>query len=200
MGRRQGRWSRKEVLMKRTMVWTVSSLVALAAAMVLTGCSSGGGGNNTPPDVTMNVTTVTGIPAIPGAVDGAGFGPGKGSAFIEPMAGTVISGVLYMTDPGNHVIKAVDLTTNTVTTFAGTVGVPGLATGTTVSTVQFNRPTGIVSRGTTTLFVADSGNDAVRVIDLTTNLVSTLTTSTGFGTLAGLALSPDGLSLYAADE
>lgn len=187
--------------MNRTTAGTMISLAVLAAVMALAGCSGGGGGGDTPPalsDVSLNVTTLTGVPAVGGAVDGAGSG--GGSEFIFPREGTVVSGTLYMTDPDLHAIKAIDLATHSVTTFAGTAGVPGPVTATTTTLAQFNRPTGIVSQGTATLYVADSGNDAIRAIALGTGMVSTLTSTTGFGTLAGLALSPDGLSLYAADE
>jgi len=93
-------------------------------------------------------------------VDQARFnGP---QALVVNNAGTV----LYVADTGNHVIRKIDLLhpgygdgVGTVWTIAGTPGVAG------TSSAHLNTPQGLLLDGRT-LYVADSGNHAVRVITL----------------------------------
>ena len=80
-------------------------------------------------------------------------------------------GVLYVTDTYNHKIKRVGLHTLAVATLAGT-GVPGFADGP-FGSARFYEPGGLSVLGST-LFVADTNNHAVRVMDAATSTVSTL--------------------------
>lgn len=76
---------------------------------------------------------------------------------------------LLIADTYNHKIKALDPKKRTVTTFLGT-GKPGQADG---AAASFYEPGGLsVANGK--LYVADTNNHAVRVIDLTTKQTSTL--------------------------
>jgi len=98
--------------------------------------------------------------------------------------------------------------TGVVTTLAGIAGDPGSldATGTAAT---FHTPYGIATDGTS-LYVADTGNSAIRKIDITSGLVSTLTGSAGVsgstdgtGTAAlfhaPCGVTTDGTNLYVAD-
>jgi RHS repeat-associated protein len=70
-------------------------------------------------------------------------------------------GNLYVADSGNHVIRRIDRAADpAVTTVAGT-GKPGYADGA-PQAAMFKDPFGLAFAGA--LFVADSGNDALRVI------------------------------------
>jgi len=94
----------------------------------------------------------------PGATDGLGpaarFNNPKGLAFNQ--------GVLYVADTGNNTIRKV--TTNGLTsTLAGWPGVAGATDGV-ESNARFNRPEGIQVAVGGNLLVADSGNNAIRVI------------------------------------
>jgi len=75
---------------------------------------------------------------------------------------------LYVADTYNNKIKAIDPDNGTVHTLAGT-GRPGLAD----EPAQFDEPAGLAAAAGK-LFVADTNNHVIRVIDLQTSKVSTL--------------------------
>jgi len=80
------------------------------------------------------------------------------------------NGLLYVADTYNHKIKMVDPNTKTVTTLSGSK--KGHQDGD-LTTAQFNEPSGITAHHHL-LFVADTNNHAIRIIDLNTQTVSTL--------------------------
>ena len=79
-------------------------------------------------------------------------------------------GFLYVADTYNNKIKRVDPVTRESTTFLGT-GEPGFADGT---PPQFYEPGGI-DYADGKLYIADTNNHAIRVADLITGVVSTVT-------------------------
>ena len=70
---------------------------------------------------------------------------------------------LYVADTGNHVIREINLFSGTIRTFAGT-GEPGFADGPPRS-ATFNRPAAVFVSEDHTVWVADTGNHAIRRID-----------------------------------
>jgi DNA-binding beta-propeller fold protein YncE len=126
------------------------------------------------------------------AVRAAGLGPG---AAVETLVGTGLfdfgdrdgigheavlqhvqglalgDGVLYIADTYNHKIKVIDLATRVVRTLAGS-GRPGHDDGP-ARVASFDEPAGLAAAGRR-LFVADTNNHALRVIDLDSLRVSTL--------------------------
>lgn len=80
-------------------------------------------------------------------------------------------GTIYIADTYNHKIKAVDETLNTTTIF-GLGGNGGFADGD-ATTAQFDEPADVKFHDNK-LYVADTNNHAIRVIDLNTNMVSTV--------------------------
>jgi hypothetical protein len=92
----------------------------------------------------------------PGSVDGAAHN----ADFKEPAALVIDeSGDLFVADSGNHQIRRI--AGGAVSTIAGN-GRPGLTDGPDLTNVQYKQPSGIASEGA--LFIADSGNDALRVL------------------------------------
>lgn len=89
----------------------------------------------------------------------------------HPLGVCYHDGVLYIADTYNHKIKRVFPKTRACQTFAGT-GKPGHKDGK-LTDAQFDEPSGI-SYGAGKLFVADTNNHAIRVIDLKDGTVSTL--------------------------
>ena len=139
----------------------------------------------------------------------AGFTNGSGTlaSFNLPNGITTDRTNLYVTDSGNNAIRKIVIATGQVTTLAGS-GTAGFTNGSGTS-ASFNSPNGITMSGTN-LYVADSGNNAIREIAIATGQVTTLAGSgtagftNGAGTLASFNLpsgiTTDGTNLYVADS
>jgi hypothetical protein len=159
------------------------------------------------------VTTIAGYAGSSGTADGAGtaarFNTPYGIAVNPacPVAGTCD---LFVADEANHTIRVVT-TAGVVTTLAGTAGTWGSVNSTGVA-ATFNGPTGIATDGTN-VFVADSGNNTIRKIVISTAVVTTLAGTAGtpgstdgsgtsalFNTPTGLVLNSAGTILYVSDQ
>ncbi len=88
-----------------------------------------------------------------------------------PQGVTENGGVLYISDTHNHKIRRIGLTTEGVSTIAG-VKQKGFRDGN-FADARFNEPRGISIAGDK-IFVADTKNNAVRVLDVTNQVVTTL--------------------------
>ena len=119
-------------------------------------------------DPSGSITTVAG-----GGLFTFGDRDGKGSAarLQHPLGVAYAEGAVYIADTYNHKIKVFDVSQGVIRTFAGT-GVAGYRDGT-AAQAQLYEPGGL-SVGGNRLYVADTNNHRVRVIDLTTREVSTL--------------------------
>ncbi|MFL6256681.1 MAG: thioredoxin-like domain-containing protein [Pyrinomonadaceae bacterium] len=96
-------------------------------------------------------------------------GEGDDVRLQHPLGLTHVAGRLFIADTYNHKIKVLDPRTRRVSTFVGT-GKPGQTDG---ARPEFYEPGGLsVARGH--LYVADTNNHAVRVVDLTTKQTTTL--------------------------
>ncbi len=134
---------------------------------------------------------------------GSADGLGPNARFSSPKAVAVDDGgTIYVADTGNHTIRAID-PTGAVTTIAGKAGEPGTADGA-ASDARFRSPAGIAVDWTGTVYVADTGNHAIRMI-LPTGVVTTLAGAPGVrGAANGLGSSarfsaPAGIALGAED-
>jgi thiol-disulfide isomerase/thioredoxin len=96
-------------------------------------------------------------------------GEGDDVRLQHPLGLALDAGRLFIADTYNHKLKVLDPRTRRVSTFAGT-GKPGQADG---ARPEFYEPGGLsVARGK--LYVADTNNHAVRVVDLATKQTTTL--------------------------
>jgi DNA-binding beta-propeller fold protein YncE len=95
-------------------------------------------------------------------------GPASNTRLQHPLGIAFHDGKLYIADTYNSKIKIVDPSTGTTSTLAGT----GKA-GNDDDPPSFDEPAGLSAAGGK-LFVADTNNHLIRVIDLTSNKVSTL--------------------------
>nr|WP_236673621.1 SMP-30/gluconolactonase/LRE family protein [Comamonas sp. JC664] len=111
--------------------------------------------------------------------------------------------VLYIADTLNHRIRQVDVTTGLITTLAGT-GVAGYdGEGAPAANHQLHTPSGLaINTDAGKLYVSDSGNHRVRVIDLASGEIATVAgdgnqASTGDGGAATAASldTPAGIAL-----
>ncbi len=119
------------------------------------------------------VTTVAGIPGVAGASNG----PATNATFYDPQGVTVDSFTnIYVADTGNSTIRLVS-PAGIVSTFAGMTGFAGAADGT---NALFSHPEGLGMDVFGDVYVADTGNDTVRIVDSLGNV----------STLAGVAAVP----------
>jgi len=152
-----------------------------------------------------SVSTVAGTPGTQGQTDAS---PGTSATFEAPTGIATDGTFLYVVDYYNNIRKIAIASPHAVTTLTGLgVSSPGFVDGDR-NTAKFNSPTGIATDGTN-LYVADSGNNAIRQVVISTGYVTTLAGGT-LGNVDGTGLaarfsSPtgvatDGTNLYIADE
>jgi sugar lactone lactonase YvrE len=151
-------------------------------------------------------TTVAGAAGVQGFIDGAG-----GDARFGSPAGLLNdgAGTLYVADNRNAAIRAIALNGPVVSTYAG-VQSSGSSDGRSTQ-ARFFAPKGLATDGST-IYVADTSNDAIRKISLATGEVTTLTGTIGqaglfdgaladarFNQPQALALDVAAQKLYVAD-
>ena len=112
------------------------------------------------------VTTVAGTGSS-GAINSAVGTP----SFYQPRGITTDGTNLYVADTQNSRIRKIVISTGVVTTLAGSSA--GYLDHTTGTSAEFNRPFGITTDGTN-LYVADSVNQRIRKIVISTGAVTTL--------------------------
>ena len=138
------------------------------------------------------VTTLAGLPQVPGFSDGTGsaarFNGPKGIAVQEG-----VTSLFYVADTGNHVIRQVTVG-GAVVTAAGNPPRAGLINSTGES-ARFDAPAGVAVIGND-LFVSDTGNDTVRKVTAS-GLVTSLTGNVFNGPRGIAAVGTD---LYVADS
>ena len=155
------------------------------------------------------VTTLAGTPGVAGSTNGTG----AAALFKGPNELAVdASGNVYVADTGNDTIRKIT-SGGVVTTYAGTAGVSGSRNS---PGALFNAPRGVAVYqpsipGPVTLFVADTGNNTIRMIDSSGNVttfagtagVSGATDATGaaasFSEPEGLVVDPATGNIYLAD-
>lgn len=120
---------------------------------------------------TRAVTTVAGTANISGTEDGHA----TSAHFNLPSQVATDGKNIYISDSGNDTIRELSLADGMVKTIGGQAQQTGKADGP-ASKSMFNGPSGVATDGKS-VYVADTGNDEIRKIDL-----STMTTSTIAGT------------------
>jgi streptogramin lyase len=141
---------------------------------------------------------------------GSANGQGTAASFWYP-TGIAIdpNGILYVVDQGSCLIRKIDASAN-VTTLAGkgsTGNTNGLGTS-----ASFYQPYGLAVDANNRLFVADTNNNLVRLVDTSTGMVSTYAGSGALGSTnsstptgasffypSGVAVDADG-NVYIADQ
>src|SRR3989339_506683 len=134
---------------------------------------------------TREVTTLAGLAGTSGATDGIG----SVARFRSPKDLLVMGNFLYVSDTSNYKIRKIEISSATVSTFAGT-GVSGSTNG--VGTVaRFAMPVQIATDGDN-LYVADATNSAIRKIVISTTMVSSIITSAnGISQATGVVVDSD---------
>lgn len=115
---------------------------------------------------------------------------------------------LYVVDSGSNTVLIIDADLK-VKTIGSTTGLAGAVDSTVAADVRFNTPTGITTDGKY-LYVTDTGNHTIRLIELLNNAVTTLAGSPGSPGSVNLAkadarfnnparITTDGTNLYVTD-
>ncbi|HWD18502.1 MAG TPA: hypothetical protein VHB20_04430 [Verrucomicrobiae bacterium] len=145
------------------------------------------------------LSTLAGFPSSTGATNN---GTGTAAHFNNPagIAYVPARGGLVVADSGNNDLRLVTLN-GVVTTIAGTPGVYGPAAAGSVPAASafFSFPEGIAADPNGNIYIADTGNSKIRLLD-TNNLVWTIQITNGYSfyNLQGLELDPSG-NLWIAD-
>ncbi|MBI3611550.1 MAG: SMP-30/gluconolactonase/LRE family protein [Nitrospirae bacterium] len=100
-------------------------------------------------------------------------GPALKASLAHPMGvARGQDGSIFIADQGNHRIRKVDVVTGIIRTVAGN-GTQGLTgDGGPAAEARLNSPTGIAVDAEGNLYVSDTGNQRVRVVDSSTGLIS----------------------------
>ena len=178
-------------------------LFVAAPAIMFSSCSKGSK-NPAPAKQTVTVSTFAGSGTV-----GLANGIGSAATFKSPSSVKIGSdGSLYVGDWLNNVIRKIDVSNGTVSTFAGT-GTQGFTNGA-AGSATFYHPCGVVFDSKGNLFVSELGNFSIRKI-ATDGTVSTFagTGSSGdvdgdaskatFNQPIGIVFDKDG-NMYVADE
>ena len=95
------------------------------------------------------------------------------------------SGNLYIADQNNHIIRFVKYSTGIITTYAGipnTYGVSGDYGAAT--SAKLNQPRGVALDSSNNLYIADTSNHRIRIVNAVTNIITTVAggaVSSGYG-------------------
>ena len=121
-----------------------------------------------------SITTVAGTGNFLFAGDG---GPAT-LAHIHGPTGVAVdaAGNLYIADQGNEVVRVVSATTGVITTFAGNnaLGLGYSGDGGPATNAQLVEPSDVAFSPSGDLYIADTGNNCIRMVSMTTGTISTV--------------------------
>ncbi len=127
-------------------------------------------------DSSGSVSTFSGLPDQAAGNDD---GPSYQATFNDPQGLVMTPNGLVVTDTGSHLIRLVNLADGSVTTLAGMANNPGSNDGV-GSNASFSSPTGMATDGNDTVYIADTGNNLIRRLTLSTKNVTTVNANTTF--------------------
>lgn len=105
------------------------------------------------------------------------------------------AGNYYIADRNNSRIRRVNIATGIITTVAGTGTAGYNGDGISATTAQINFPQGITVGPSGNLYIADNGNNRIRMVDISTGLISTAAGNGGTGYAGdGVAATATGLN------
>jgi sugar lactone lactonase YvrE len=142
------------------------------------------------------VTTFAGTAGLAGNADGAGA-----AARFSVLHGVAVDGAgnVFVADTGNNTIRKVT-SAGMVTTLAGSAGYSGSADGTGAA-ARFHSPDGVAVDGAGNVFVADTGNNAIRkitpagVVTTIVGIAAPVSAGNLPGPLPASILSPSGVAI-----
>jgi streptogramin lyase len=134
------------------------------------------------------VSTLAGGGSVGGTASGSADGTGVAAMFWAPTGVAADnSGNVFVADRNNNRIRKIVVSTGAVTTLAGGGSVGGTASGSADGTgvaAMFFGPSGVATDNNGNVFVADTNNNLIRKIVVSTGAVTTLA---GGGSVGGVA-------------
>jgi sugar lactone lactonase YvrE len=132
-----------------------------------------------------------------GTAGSSGDGTPATSATVTAPAAVAVdsAGNVYLAGSDNRIRK---VSGGTITTFAGT-GASGYTDGVAATAAKLNNPSGLAIDATGNVYIADTGNNAVRVINANTSIITTMPGTSGvFSAPQGVGVDAAG-NVYVAD-
>ncbi|MEI9979887.1 MAG: MBG domain-containing protein [Edaphobacter sp.] len=155
------------------------------------------------PETTFSLAAISTIAGTGTAGNTGADGPAASAQLSAPRGGVIDSaGNVYFADSGNNVVRRIDAVTGVISTVAGS-GASGYAgDGAAATAAQLNAPAKVAVDAAGDLYIADTGNNAIRFVNAANGMISTIA---GTGTASytgdqGLATSatlnhPQGLAV-----
>ncbi len=117
------------------------------------------------------INTVAGNYSAGSGYNGDG-GPPATAQFTLPTGMAFFNGSLYISDTGNNVIRVI--TNGIISTYAGTQGSQGFSgDGAAANQASLNHPSGLAVDSSGNLYIADTGNNVVRMVSAKTGIITT---------------------------
>jgi sugar lactone lactonase YvrE len=117
------------------------------------------------------ISTIAGVGQPRYSGDG---GPSVTAGLNEPAALVVLGTRLYIADQSNNRVRMIELTTDTMTTVAGTGTAAYNGDGMPAVEASLAGPSGLAVGGDGTLYIADTFNGRIRAVDPLTGVISTV--------------------------
>jgi len=146
------------------------------------------------------ITTIAGT----GTATYTGDGAAATAATLNAPAGVWAdsSGTIYIADTLNHAVRAINPATGFITTVAGTGTLGYTGDGAAATAAKLDAPAGVTTDAAGNIYIADTGNNAIRIVAAGTITTAAGTGSSGFGGDGGASSiatlqSPHGVALDA---
>jgi trimeric autotransporter adhesin len=131
-------------------------------------------------DTTNTITTIAGMGGTRG-FSGDG-GPATSAELNDPFGIALdTSGNLYIADSGNCRVRKVILSTDIISTYAGTGSCTYGGDGGAATSAQLNSPSGVATDAAGNLYIADTNNYRIRYVVKSTGIITTIAGSGTYG-------------------
>jgi uncharacterized repeat protein (TIGR01451 family) len=128
-------------------------------------------------NVVRKVTFATGVISTFAGTGFAGYGGDGVAATTTPLNApnhlAISSGFLYVADTGNNRIRRVSLSTSIISTFAGSGATTPIGDGGAATSAGLSAPNGVAADTSGNIYVADSGHQTVRFVNVGTGVITT---------------------------
>ncbi len=146
-------------------------------------------GNDTIREVSASSGIITRIAGTVGSAAYSGDGSQATLAKLSSPYGVAVdtSGNVFIADTGNNVIRKVTSSSGVISTVAGTGTASYTGDGGQATVATLSNPYGVTVDGSGNIYIADTGNQAVRKVSASTGVISTIA-----GGYSGYGYSGDG--------